>query len=248
MIFSMSRIKRVAFVTGGNKGIGFEVCRQLAKAGLQVILTARDQKKGEAAVRMLSVENLDVHFLHLDVTNQSSINFAAQTALKEFHRVDVLVNNAGVMIDPPRHPPDVEGASALTASVDTIRNSLEANTLGGFQLCQKLIPFMIKNKYGRIVNVSSGMGQLSEMNGGWPGYRISKVAVNAVTRIFADEVGKDSNILVNSVCPGWVKTDMGGTEAERTPAQGAETITWLATLPDGGPTGGFFRDKQPIGW
>jgi NAD(P)-dependent dehydrogenase (short-subunit alcohol dehydrogenase family) len=109
------------------------------------------------------------------------------------------------------------------------------------------VPLMLKNGYGRVVNLSSGMGQLTEMNGGWPGYRISKIALNAVTRIFADETA-GSNVLINSVCPGWVRTDMGGQEAERSPAEAAEGIVWLATLPDGGPTGGFYRDKAPIAW
>ena len=124
---------------------------------------------------------------------------------------------------------------------------METNVFGPVQLCLALVPMMKVNNYGRLVNVSSGMGQLSDMNGGYPGYRISKTALNALTRILADEL-RDANILVNSVCPGWVKTDMGGPDAPRTPNQGANTIVWLATLPDGGPTGGFFRDRQQIDW
>ena len=165
----------------------------------------------------------------------------------EFGRLDVLVNNAGILLDPPRHPPDAEGASIFNTKLDTIRGSLEANTFGALRLAQKFVPLMVKNGYGRVVNLSSGMGQLSDMNGGWPGYRISKVALNAVTRIFADET-KGTNILVNSVCPGWVRTDMGGQEAELSPAEGADTIVWAATLPEGGPTGGFFRERERIDW
>ena len=126
-----------------------------------------------------------------------------------------------------------------------MRRTFETNTLGPLMVSQALIPLMQGS--GRVVNVSSGMGQLAEMNGGYPGYRLSKAALNALTRILADEL-EDTSVKVNSVCPGWVKTDMGGPDAPRTPEQGVQTIVWLATLPDDGPTGGFFRDKQPIPW
>jgi len=129
--------------------------------------------------------------------------------------------------------------------MNDIRTSLETNTFGALRVSQTLVPLM-KGR-GRVVNISSGMGQLSEMNGGWPGYRLSKTALNAITRILADEL-KDTQVKVNSICPGWVKTDMGGANAERSVEQGAETIVWAATLPDDGPSGGFFRDKQAIAW
>lgn len=239
--------KRVALVTGGNRGIGLEVCRQLGRQGYTVLLGSRDITKGKAAADLLRTEGLNVSPLKLDVTSESDVASAYNYVVGAFGRLDVLVNNAGVLLDPPRHPPDAEGASIFNAKLDTIRGSLEANTFGALRLAQKFVPLMVKNGYGRVVNLSSGMGQLSDMNGGWPGYRISKVALNAVTRIFADET-KGSNVLINSVCPGWVRTEMGGQEAELSPAEGADTIVWLATLPDGGPTGGFFRERKPIEW
>lgn len=238
---------RVALVTGANKGIGFEVCRQLAKRGVQVILGARNSEKGAAAAGALRSEGLPVIFQKLDVTSVADVSAACDLVESKFGRLDILVNNAGVLLDPPRHPPDAEGASVFNAKLDTIRGSLETNTFGALLLCQKLVPLMLKNGYGRVVNLSSGMGQLSDMNGGWPGYRISKVALNAVTRILADETA-GTNVLINSVCPGWVRTDMGGQEADRSPAEAANGIVWLATLPDGGPTGGFYRDREEIPW
>lgn len=235
-------MKRVAVVTGANRGLGFETAKELAQKGYTVVLTARDSRKGEEASTKLAAQKLDVHFHPLDVTMPQSIRSFRDWLEKEFGRVDVLVNNAGIFLDG-----DKDDTSAGAATTDDIRRTMETNVYGPFQLCQTLIPLMEKNNYGRIVNLSSGMGQLAEMNGHYPAYRISKTAVNAVTRIFADET-RGKNILINSVCPGWVKTDMGGENAERTTEQGADTIVWLATLPDGSPTGGFFRDREPISW
>lgn len=243
----MSNEQKIAVVTGANRGIGFEVSRQLAKKGLKVLLCARSEEKGKTSAKKLQDEGLDVAFLQLDVTSEESIQSFASNIKSKYGRVDVLINNAGALLDPPRHPPDAEGASIMNAKLDTIRSSLETNTFGALRLTQLLAPLMVKGNYGRIVNISSGMGQLSEMNGGWPGYRISKVALNAVTKIFSDEL-KGTNVLVNSVCPGWVQTDMGGSEAERTPEEASDTIVWLATLPNDGTSGGFFRDKQQISW
>ena len=161
-------------------------------------------------------------------------------------RVDILVNNAGVF--PDRQGVENGGkTSVLYASADTLRTAMETNVYGALRLAQELVPLMKQQRYGRIVNVSSGMGQLSDMEGHSPGYRISKTALNALTRILAAET-KEDNILVNCICPGWVRTEMGGPDAERSPEQGADTIVWAATLPDDGPTGGFFRDCKPIPW
>ncbi|HEY9705502.1 MAG TPA: SDR family NAD(P)-dependent oxidoreductase, partial [Allocoleopsis sp.] len=137
--------------------------------------------------------------------------------------------------------------SFFDVNIDTLKKALETNFFATFQVCQNLVPLMKINNYGRVVNVSSGMGQLSEMEAGFHGYRVSKTALNVLTKTLGDEL-KDTNILINSMCPGWVKTDMGGPNAPRTVEQGADTITWLATLPDSGPTGGFFRDRQLINW
>jgi NAD(P)-dependent dehydrogenase (short-subunit alcohol dehydrogenase family) len=232
---------KVAVVTGGNRGLGLETCRQLARAGAKVVLASRDPEKGASAASALRAEGLDVTSHPLDVTDAGSIGRLAAFIEQRFGRLDILVNNAGVFMDSSA----AEEASALRSDPAIVRQTFEANTLGPMMVAQALIPLMHGN--GRVVNVSSGMGQLDEMEGGFPGYRLSKAALNALTRILAQEL-KDTGVKVNSVCPGWVRTDMGGPNAPRTPEQGVETIVWLAGLPDSGPTGGFFRDKQSISW
>ncbi|HKA42906.1 MAG TPA: SDR family oxidoreductase [Burkholderiales bacterium] len=233
--------RRIAVVTGGNRGIGLEICRQLGRReGIRVVLTARDARKGNAAARVLRAEGLDVECQKLDVTDEKIIMTFAGWLDDACKRCDILVNNAGILADP-------RGSRFLDSKAETYRETLETNVLGPLALAQALVPFMKRNRYGRIVNMSSGMGQLSEMGVGSPAYRVSKAALNALTRILAADL-KASGILVNSMCPGWVKTDMGGPTAPRTVQQGADTAVWLATLPDGGPTGGFFRDRKPIPW
>ena len=227
----------VALVTGGNRGIGVEVCRQLGRLGYAVLLGSRELAKGEEAAALLNREGLNVSALKLDVTNEEDI-----ARLGELERVDALVNNAAVAPDLA-----VPNTSALHVPAELLRLGFETNTLGPYRICQQIVPIMQRHGYGRIVNVATGMAQLSEMNGRSPGYRLSKTALNALTRVLADEL-KGMNILVNSVDPGWVKTDMGGRAAPLTPAQGAETIVWAATLPDVGPTGGFFKEKKQISW
>lgn len=235
---------KIAVVTGANRGLGLETCRQLAGLGLTVILTSRDAHKGEQAVAGLRDSGLDVRYHPLDVTDPRSIHGLAGFVEAGFGRLDVLVNNAGVFLD-PMDSAEPDAASVFRAELDTVRRSMETNLYGPLLLCQALVPLMQGS--GRIVNLSSGMGQLSDMNGCCPGYRFSKVAINALTRILADEL-QSTHIKVNSVCPGWVRTDMGGPNAERPVEQGADTIVWLATLPDDGPSGGFFRDRKPIPW
>ncbi len=234
--------EKIAVVTGANRGLGFETCRQLAKQGYKVILTSRDETKGKAAASKLKSENLDIIYHSLDVTRDDSVQQLADFINQQFGRLHVLVNNAGVFIEKNADYPSI-----FDTKVDTIRQTLEVNTYGALRVTQALVSLMKKNNYGRIVNVSSGMGQLSDMDGGYSGYRVSKTALNALTRIFASEL-KNTNILINSLCPGWVKTNMGGENAPRTPEEGVDTIVWLATLPDGSPTGGFFRDRKPIEW
>ena len=240
----MNEASQIAIVTGANRGIGYEACRQLARRGLRVILTSLDPAKGAAAVVALSQEGLHVTFLRLVVTVDDDIQSLAGFVEREFGRLDVLVNNAGVFLDPiaTGNPAD---SSIFNADTDTVRRTMETNVYGPLRLCQVLIPLM--QDHGRIVNLSSGMGQLAEMNGCCPGYRISKVSLNALTRMLADEL-QGSGIKVNSLCPGWVRTDMGGSDATRSVEEGVETIVWLATLPDDGPSGGFFRDMLPIPW
>ncbi|OQY55385.1 MAG: short-chain dehydrogenase [Candidatus Parabeggiatoa sp. nov. 2] len=230
---------KIALVTGANRGIGLEACRQLAKLGITVILSSRDSAKGEQSKQQLEKQGINVIFHQLDVTNEDSLKHMETFVREQYGRLDILVNNAGIF------PGKMD--NALSSTVDTLRAAMETNLYGPFHLCQTFIPMMIKNNYGRIVNMSSGMGQLSDMNGGCPAYRTSKTALNALTRLFADEL-KDTNVLINSMCPGWVRTDMGGPNATRNVEEGTDTIRWLATLPDGGPSGGFFRDRQLIPW
>ncbi|WP_013323238.1 SDR family oxidoreductase [Gloeothece verrucosa] len=237
----MSATKKIAVVTGANRGLGFEASRQLAKNGIHVVLTSRDEDKGIAAAEKLQSEKLKVTYHPLDVTNPDSIELLGKFIKDQFGRLDILVNNAGVLIG------SAEDSSVLNAKIDTIRKSMETNVYGPLLVSQTLIPIMRVHNYGRVVNVSSGMGQLTNMGGGYPGYRLSKTSINAVTRILADEL-KGTNILVNSACPGWVKTEMGGPDATRTPQQGADTIVWLAMLPDGSPSGGFYRDRKLLPW
>lgn len=204
---------KVAVVTGGNRGLGFEASRQLARRGVRVVLTSRDPVQGEAAAAMLRDEGLEVTPYRLDVTDAASI-----AALAAFLQASFGGGGACDLRDQRAGP-----AAGTQALVPLMRNG------------------------GRIVNVSSGMGQLSDMAGGWAGYRISKTGLNALTRILAADL-RDRRITVNSVCPGWVRTDMGGASATRSPEEGVETIVWLATQPDEGLSGGFFRDKKPIPW
>jgi NAD(P)-dependent dehydrogenase (short-subunit alcohol dehydrogenase family) len=231
---------RVAIVSGGNRGIGYAICRQLAARGLHVVLSARDAGTGKAAAKTLQEEGLAVEFHRMDVTSCRSIRACVAAVSEKRGRIDVLVNNAGIMIDP-------RGSRFLDSKLDTYRDTLETNFFGPLQLTHAVVPLMKANRYGRIVNVSSGLGQLLEMGAGSPAYRVSKAALNALTRIVAAEF-RESNILANAMCPGWTRTRMGGESATRTPEQAAEAAAWLATLPDDGPSGGFYRDGQPIAW
>jgi NAD(P)-dependent dehydrogenase (short-subunit alcohol dehydrogenase family) len=235
--------RRVALVSGANRGIGLEVVRQLAKLGMTAVLGSRDGKKGAAAEAKLVSEGIEAPLVALDVTDAKSVASAVAHVQARFGRIDVLVNNAGIALDGSRSPV----SSVLEVSPEIVARTLDANTLGPLRLIQAVVPLMQAQKYGRIVNVSSGLGQISAMDGSWPGYRMSKAALNALTRIVAAEVGS-ANIKVNCMSPGWVRTDMGGPSAPRSVAQGADTIVWLATLPDDGPSGLFFEDRKPIPW
>ncbi|HTL70195.1 MAG TPA: SDR family oxidoreductase [Candidatus Eisenbacteria bacterium] len=231
--------KKIALITGANRGLGLEIARQLAKKGLCVVLTARDAAKGAEAAGTLKKEGFDVHFQPMDVTDRESVVRAREFVEKKFGRLDVLINNAGVFLDKKTRGLDVDPA--------TVRTTFEVNALGALSASQVFVPLMLKNGYGRIVNLSSGLGTMEGMQGGYPGYRLSKAALNAMTLILAAEL-KGTNVLVNSMCPGWCRTDMGGPEADRTPEQGADTAVWLSTLPDKGPSGKYFRDRRPIDW
>ncbi len=235
---SQKRDKKVAMITGANRGIGFEVCNQLAQLGSTVLLTARNSTKGEAASKQLIDKGLDVIFYQLDVSNKNNIKSISEELDQKFGRLDILVNNAAILYD--------NGQFTINADLDIVSKALTTNLYGPWLLCQAFIPLMKRNGYGRIVNVSSGAGSLHYMEGGIPAYGISKVALNALTRKLASEL-RGTGILVNSVDPGWVATDMGG-HGGRPIKEGAKGIVWAATLPDNGPTGGFFYDGKPELW
>jgi NAD(P)-dependent dehydrogenase (short-subunit alcohol dehydrogenase family) len=229
----------VALVTGANRGIGFEVVRQLARLGFSVILGSRDACKGDEAAASLARDGLKVFASRLDVTDERSVEESRSWVAERFGRLDVLVNNAGVLYDTWQR--------AENADFRTVREAFETNTLGAWRVSKAFIPLLRESARGRVVNVSSESGSLASMGGGTPAYSVSKAALNALTRMLADELRRD-RILVNSVCPGWVATEMGGAGAPRTPEEGAAGIVWAATLPEGGPTGGFFRDGEPLPW
>ena len=234
--------KPIAVVTGAYRGLGVETARQLADKGYTVVITARREAEGTRARDELVSAGYDACFHLLDVTDASSIALLAEFIRDEYGTLQVLVNNAGIF---PDAAPGTEEASIFQTELELVRTGLETNALAPLRLCQVLIPLM--HGQGRVVNVSSGMGQLSEMNGCCPAYRLSKTALNAITRIFADEL-RQTNVKINSVCPGWVRTDMGGPDAALSVEEGAQGIVWAATLSDDGPSGGFFRHGEPIDW
>ncbi len=233
---------RVALISGANRGIGLEIARQLGRLGVIPVIGARDVAKGQTAADTLRTEGIDPPVVWLDVRDATSTAAAVAEVERLFGRLDILVNNAGVLEDGPS-----TGATISDVPVERVAATFDTNLLGPLRLLQAAAPLMRRHGYGRVVNLSSGLGQLDDMKGGWPAYRISKTALNALTRIAAAELG-EAGIKVNSVCPGWVRTDMGGPDAERPVEKGAETAVWLATLPDDGPSGGFFRDKKQIPW
>jgi len=228
----------VIVVTGGNRGIGFEICRQLAARGANVILTARKPAAGAAAIKKLAAEKLAAAFQPLDVIDAQSI-VALRDFVKDTHgRLDVLINNAGIIAKGE--------APALQVALATVRTTLETNALGPLFLAQTLVPLLKRGKAARIVNMSSGMGALNDNDGGYAAYRISKTALNSVTAILAAELR--GAVAVNAVCPGWVKTDMGGAHATRDVAEGADTAVWLALDAPQSLTGKFVRDRKVIPW
>ena len=235
----MNKLKQtVAVVTGANRGIGLEVTRQLAQKEMTVIMGTRSLEKGQAAMEKLSLNKGKVIPRQLDVTDSNSINNLAKWVEQQFGHLDILVNNAGILDD--------TWQQASTADLEQVQQAIDTNTLGAWRMCQEFLPLIRRSKHGRIVNVSSGAGSLASMGSGTPAYSTSKVALNAFTKMLASEL-KDTNILINAVCPGWVATDMGGSGG-RPVAEGAAGIVWAATLDDDGATGGFFRDGKAIAW
>jgi NAD(P)-dependent dehydrogenase (short-subunit alcohol dehydrogenase family) len=221
----------VALVSGANRGIGREIARQLAADhGYEVLAGARDPDRAGAP------DHEAITYVPLDVADQASVDRLTERIESDPGRLDALVNNAGVYGSP---------IGAADYDLDEAHEVLEVNLFGAWRLSQATLPLLLRSDQGRIVNVSSGAGQLSDMGGGRAAYRISKSGLNALTRILAAEEG---GLLVNTMCPGWVRTDMGGPSASRSVEEGADTAVWLATLPDDGPSGGFFRDRKSIPW
>jgi NAD(P)-dependent dehydrogenase (short-subunit alcohol dehydrogenase family) len=228
----------IVVVTGANRGIGLEISRQLATRGAEVVLTARKSGAGKAAVKRLAAENLSVQFRPLDVTSGKSIVALREFLKRTYGRLDVLINNAGIIAR--------DDAAGLKVDMETVRVTLETNALGPFHLSQALAPLLQRSKRARILNMSSGMGAFSEMEGDYAAYRISKTALNAVTAILAAELR--DRAAVNAACPGWVRTDMGGRSAERDVSEGAGTPVWLALDAPQSLTGKFVRDRRVISW
>jgi NAD(P)-dependent dehydrogenase (short-subunit alcohol dehydrogenase family) len=228
----------IALVTGANRGIGLEVCRQLARRGYVVVLGSRDLAKGERAAEELGEDRRSVQVSQLDVTDPESIERARAWVAAEFERLDVLVNNAATLYD--------SWQRVLSADPAQMRQAFETNVLGPWNMVRSFLPLLRHSSHPRVVNVSSEAGSMAGMSGVTPVYSLSKAGLNALTRMLAAELRKD-RILVNAVCPGWVATDMGG-PGGRPVAEGAASIVWAVTLPDDGPTGGFFRDGRPLPW
>jgi NAD(P)-dependent dehydrogenase (short-subunit alcohol dehydrogenase family) len=227
----------VAVVTGANRGIGREVARQLAGHGFMVVAGSRDLSQGERAARDIDPAGHLVIARQLDVTDPASITATAGWVGEHLGRLDVLINNAAILYDTWQHASD--------ADLATVGEALDTNLLGPWRTTLAFLPLLRQSPHPRIVNVSSEGGSISEMSGGTPAYNVSKAALNALTRLLAGELRAD-RILVNAICPGWTDTDMG--RGGRPVPAGAASVTWGALLPDDGPTGGFYRDGQPLPW
>jgi NAD(P)-dependent dehydrogenase (short-subunit alcohol dehydrogenase family) len=231
-------VNRVVVITGANRGLGLEVARQLARRGDRVFMGSRDEAAGKAAAAPLQAEGVEVVDVQLDVTGGPSIARAAALVGETCGRLDALVNNAGAEYDTWERAASVDFA--------TVDHALDTNLVGAWRMAVAFLPLLRRSAHARIVNVSSQSGSLASMGAGTPAYAVSKAGLNALTRVLAAEL-RSERILVNSVCPGWVATDMGG-PGGRPVAEGAASILWGVDLPDGGPSGGFFRDGRPLPW
>jgi NAD(P)-dependent dehydrogenase (short-subunit alcohol dehydrogenase family) len=235
----MTDKKGVALVSGGNRGIGFELCKQLGENGFAVLLGSRDLEKGRVASAKLQDLGLDVSPIELDLHDPVTIENAVRFVEKTYGNLDVLINNAGVYRD---------GTSKLIdLPIGVFEGAMSTNFFAPYHLSRAFLPLMEENNYGRIINISSGYGQMREMSDPGNGsYKISKLALNGLTQVIAAEVTGD--IKINAVCPGWVRTDMGGPHAPRSAEQAAASILWLAEIEEDGPNGKFFRDGKEINW
>ncbi|MFL0471481.1 SDR family oxidoreductase [Priestia sp. 179-F W1.4 NHS] len=235
----MEKYTKVALVTGGNRGIGYELVRQLAVDGFKVILTSRNSESGHKAMQKLKDSHLDVSFVVMDISSEASIRQAAAIVSEQYERLDVLINNAGIYLDKNQKLVDLDPS--------VLEKTLETNFFGAYHVIRSFMPLMEQQAYGRIINVSSEYGAMSEMSSSGVGaYKLSKLILNGLTQLIAAESTKD--IKINAVDPGWVSSDMGGPSAPRTPQQAARSILWLATIGPEGPSGGFFKDGKQIDW
>jgi len=232
---------KLALVTGGNRGMGLETCRELAAMGWQVLLASRSLEAGIEAAQSLDSDLVEA--VKLDVTSVADIEALARHIDSSYGHLDVIINNAGIMIDGDAH----KSTSICAADIDAIEQSLRVNTIAPIMLINAMLPLMERVADARIVNISSGMGQLSDMGGNYPGYRISKTALNALTRIYAAELDA-GKFKINTLCPGWVRTDMGGDNADLSVEEGVDTAIWLATSADAQHSGGYYRKRELIDW
>jgi NAD(P)-dependent dehydrogenase (short-subunit alcohol dehydrogenase family) len=238
---------RIALVTGANRGLGFEISRQLGLKGITIIAGAREGADGASAVERLKDEGIDAHSVILDVTAPSTVDALPRLLNVQFGGIDILVNNAGVLIDGGIAPSELDG--------QILRTTFEINFFGAFGVTQAFLPLIRRSSFGRIVNMSSSLGSLASIGDPTspffevvcPAYQASKAALNALTVVFAKEL-KDTSVKINSACPGWVRTGLGTERAALSVEEGADTPVWLATLPPDGPTGGFFNSRRPMPW
>ena len=232
-------MSKIALVTGAYRGLGLETVKQLAELGHKVVLTARKSVKGEQAAASLRAQGLDVYYHDLEVNDDQSISKIAVFLDDNFGRLDVLVNNAGIHYD--------IGNKVIDPQWQLVQEATDTNYLAPWKVTVGLLPLLKQSNSARIVMVSSGAGSLRDVTPGSPAYSASKAALNMLTIQLAASLQEDG-IKVNAVCPGWVRTDMGGDAAPRSVEEGAAGIVWAATLADDGPTGGFFRDGKTINW
>lgn len=238
---------RIALVTGANRGLGFEISRQLGRMGIIIVASARNGADASSTVERLKSEGINAHSVILDVAAPSAIEVLPTLLEDQFGGLDILVNNAGVMVD--------DGIKPSRLSLETLRATFEINVFGAFAVTRAVLPLIRKSSFGRIVNMSSSLGSLADMGDPAspyygvmsPAYQASKTALNALTVLFAKEL-KDTGVKVNSACPGWVRTRLGSERAPLSVEEGADTPVWLATLPADGPTGGFFHSRKPMPW